>query len=88
MDTEGPRPLGGPTGGHADDEADAPSVYTHGRIRRVPNAPKTPNRAFRIPEPLYREAQQIAKERGETLSDVVRASLERYVRRHRRQDRH
>lgn len=84
MDTEGPKPLGGSTGGHADDGDDAPFVYTHGRIRRVPNAPKTPNRAFRIPEALYREAQQIAAERGETLSDVVRDALKRYVQRHRK----
>lgn len=50
----------------------------------MPNAPKTPHRGFRIPDDLYRAAQEIAQERGETLSDVVRAALERYVKRNRR----
>lgn len=47
----------------------------------VPNKPKTPIKSFRIPNDLYRAAQAKAKERGETLTDVVRAALERYVRR-------
>lgn len=61
-----------------------PSVSTSGKIRTVPNAPKTPHRGFRIPDDLYRAAQEIAAERGETLSDVVRAALERYVKRNRK----
>lgn len=56
-------------------------VMTPGTIRKVPNQPKTPMKSFRIPEDLYRAAQEKATERGETLSDVVRAALERYVRR-------
>ena len=59
-------------------------VATTGKIRRVPNAPKTPVKGFRIPDDLYREAQRYAEEDNETISDVVRACLDRYVRRKRR----
>ena len=48
-------------------------------VRRVPNAPKTPLRSFRIPDDVYRAAQEKAAERGESVSDVVRKALERYV---------
>lgn len=51
-------------------------------LRRVPNKPKTPLKSFRIPQELYQDAQRIAAERGESVSDVVRAALERYVKRH------
>jgi len=44
----------------------------------VPNKPKTPIRGFRIPDDVYEAAQAKAKERGETLTDVVRKALERY----------
>lgn len=47
----------------------------------VPNQPKTPMRSFRIPDEVYRAAQAKAAEKGETLTDVVRRALERYVRR-------
>lgn len=47
----------------------------------VPNKPKTPGRLFRIPDELYKAAQAKAAERGETVSDVVRKALERYVKR-------
>lgn len=49
-------------------------------VRPVPNKPKTPLKSFRIPVELYRKAQEVAAERGETVSDVVRRALERYVR--------
>lgn len=45
----------------------------------MPNQPKTPMKSFRIPEDLYRAALTKAAERGESLSDVIRAALERYV---------
>lgn len=57
------------------------SVMTPATVARVPNAPKTPLKSFRIPEDLYRAAQQKAAEKGESVSDVVRRALERYVRR-------
>lgn len=50
-------------------------------IRRMPNQPKTPIRGFRIPDPLYDAAKAKAAERGEDLSTVIRAALERYVKR-------
>lgn len=39
-------------------------------------------KTLRVPEQLWLDAQLIAASRGETLSDVLRASLTRYVKRH------
>ena len=36
----------------------------------MPNAPRTPLKSFRIPEDLYREAQQLAADEGQSVSDV------------------
>ena len=47
----------------------------------APNKPKTPVSNFRIPEALKAKAVAKAKERGETLTDVVVRALERYVKR-------
>lgn len=47
----------------------------------MPNQPKTPNRVIRVADPLWHAAQAKAAQRGETVSDVVRRALERYVRR-------
>ncbi len=47
----------------------------------VPNKPKTPLRSFRIPTDLYEAAQAKAAGKGESVSDVVRRALERYVKR-------
>lgn len=49
-------------------------------VRSVPNKPKTPLRSFRIPDEVYRAAQDKAAARGESVSDVVRRALERYAR--------
>lgn len=43
------------------------------------NQPKTPARAVRIEDDLWRAAQEKAAERGETVSDVIRRALRRYV---------
>lgn len=48
----------------------------------VPNQPRTPLRTLRVPDDLWREAARIARDRGETLSDVMRDSLVRYVEEH------
>lgn len=48
---------------------------------RVPNQPKTPLRSFRIPDEVYKAAQAKAADKGESVSDVVRRALERYIRR-------
>lgn len=43
--------------------------------------PGNPARAIRVEDALWKAAQAKATERGETVSDVVRRCLERYVRR-------
>lgn len=49
----------------------------------MPNQPRADNpaRAIRVPDGLWHAAQAKAAERGETVSEVVRRALERYVRR-------
>lgn len=47
----------------------------------VPNKPKTKIRAFRIPDEEYEPAQETARRKGETVTDVVRRALVSYVRR-------
>jgi predicted transcriptional regulator len=47
----------------------------------VSNAPKTPQRTIRICDEDWLAAQAIAKQRGEDASAVLRAALERYVKR-------
>lgn len=39
----------------------------------------TPNRAIRVPDELWYAALAVAKERGETLSDVIRDRLNNYL---------
>ena len=46
----------------------------------MPNAPKTPSRNVRVSDELWHAAQAKADERGESVSDVVRRALEKYVR--------
>jgi hypothetical protein len=41
----------------------------------------TPPRSVRVPDDLWRAAQEKAARRGETLTNVIRRALERYVRR-------
>lgn len=43
--------------------------------------PETTPRAIRIPDNLWAAALEKAQERGESVSDVVRRALERYVKR-------
>lgn len=52
------------------------------KTERVPNQPKTPTRAIRVPDELWRAAKDIARDRGETLSDVLRDALVEYVKRY------
>jgi hypothetical protein len=42
----------------------------------------TPQHSFRIPDDEWDAAKEAADERGETLSDVLRLALRRYVARH------
>jgi predicted HicB family RNase H-like nuclease len=53
-----------------------------GQTGAVPNQPKTPQRAIRVPDELWKSAQAIAKRQGESLSEVVREALAEYVKRH------
>lgn len=36
-------------------------------------------RTVRVPDDLWEEAQKVAAENGETVSDVIRRALEEYV---------
>lgn len=45
----------------------------------MPNQPKTPARAVRVEDGLWRAVAQRADERGETISDVVRRALRAYL---------
>lgn len=42
----------------------------------------TPIRNVRVPDEVWLRAKAVAAARGESLSDVLRAALERYVKRH------
>lgn len=44
----------------------------------MPNQPKTPTRTLRVDEERWTKAQAEAARRGETLSDAIRAFLDRY----------
>lgn len=47
----------------------------------MPDERHTPLRSIRIPDATWHAAQAKAKERGESVSDVVRRALERYAKR-------
>jgi hypothetical protein len=46
----------------------------------VPNQPATPKRGVRVADDLWHAAKRAAKDRGETITDVIRRALEEYVR--------
>lgn len=45
----------------------------------MPNQPKTPTRAIRIEDGLWHAVQQKARQRQETVSEVIRRSLRDYL---------
>lgn len=47
----------------------------------VPNKPKTPLHSFRVDTNLWNAARDQARANGETIADVLRRALERYVKR-------
>ena len=53
-------------------------------LGRVPNQPKTPLHSFRVEDKLWNAARDLARENGETIADVLRAALERYVKKGKR----
>jgi hypothetical protein len=62
-----------------------------GTIGGMPNKPKTPHMAFRIPSELQGAARAVNQARRlegfeETLSDVVREALQVYVAEHGKKD--
>lgn len=54
-------------------------AHAPGSIARVPNQPKTPNRAIRVDTTLWRAAQEKAAAEGKTVTGVIVAYLKRYV---------
>jgi hypothetical protein len=54
-------------------------VHAPGNVSRVPNKPKTPNRAIRVDTALWRAAQEKAAAEGRTVTGVIVAYLKRYV---------
>lgn len=44
----------------------------------VPNQPKTPGRSLRVPDETWGPGQENAKRRGDTLSEIMRDSLDAY----------
>lgn len=51
-------------------------------VTRVPNQPATPKHGVRVSDRLWEAAKRAARDNGETVTDVVRRALERYVREH------
>jgi len=45
----------------------------------MPNQPKTPGHTIRVPDEEWLPAQKIAKETGETMTDIVRRALRQLV---------
>jgi hypothetical protein len=60
------------------------SAYAPGRIRRVPNKPKTPNRVIRVDDDLWRDYGEACEAEGTSKSDDLRAHMVRKVRAHKR----
>jgi predicted HicB family RNase H-like nuclease len=46
----------------------------------VPNQPKTPKRSVRVPQDLWDAVKAKAKDRGESVTDVVIRALKLYLR--------
>jgi predicted transcriptional regulator len=48
----------------------------------VPNVEGTPRRTIRVPDELWEAVKRIAKDRRETVTEVVIRALTQYVRNH------
>lgn len=55
------------------------TAHAPGTLGRVPNQPKTPNRAIRVDTTLWRAAQEKAAAEGRTVTGVIVDYLRRYV---------
>lgn len=60
--------------------ADCATTDTLSTVGR-PATGKAPMRSLRVPDDLWNAAMEKANERGESLSEVIRKALERYVKR-------
>jgi predicted transcriptional regulator len=47
---------------------------------QVPTPSRTPVRSVRVPDDLWRAAQQAAQDQGETVSEVIVRALDQYAR--------
>jgi len=56
-------------------------VMTPATVVDVPNTPGTPRRTIRVADDLWEQAAAKAAANGESVSDVIRRALLRYVRR-------
>lgn len=54
---------------------------TDGKMRDVPNQPKTPLHSFRISDEEWKAAQAAAARRGENFSEELRKMVRRYAKR-------
>jgi hypothetical protein len=57
------------------------SAYAAGTLARVPNQPKTPNRAVRVDDELWQEAGQAAAAAGTDRTKLLNQFLRWYLRR-------
>lgn len=49
-------------------------------VPAVPNQPKTPKHGVRVPDDLWQAVKVKAKQRGETITEVILRALIRYLR--------
>ena len=45
----------------------------------MPNQPKTPTRAFRVPDEIWNDVVKLAVRRGVPVTEIVRLALQKYV---------
>lgn len=48
----------------------------------MPNQPRTPVHSVRVDDETWQAAKRIAEDRGETLAEVIRRALLRYIKAH------
>lgn len=49
-------------------------------VRWMPNKPKTPKHGVRVPDEMWQAVKIKAKQRGETITDVVIRAFKLYLR--------
>lgn len=56
------------------------SAYAPGKIQRVPNQPKTPNRVIRVDDELWTDYGRACEDEGTVRAEDMRAHMQRKVR--------